>query len=214
MNFEVHGKPVEIVLSFDDGKKDDMHLVELLRQYDMPATFYIPSANRELTDDQIRDLAETFTIGGHTKNHRFLTSIPLPDAESEICDGKSELEAIIGEKITTFCYPRGRFSPVIKDMVKAAGFTEARTTRVLATKRAYDPYELDTTIHFYQRKEYAGRPWLSLALEFFDQTINPDSDVDYFHGWGHGYEIIRDGGMKDFEFLLSYMSDKLHDKSI
>lgn len=210
MNYNVRGTEAEVILSFDDGCAEDMRIADLLRKYDLSGIFYIPSANRKLTDDQVRLIAKDFTIGGHTKNHRFLRTIPLPDAEAEIVEGKEELEALIGRKITSFCYPRGRFNESVKEMVAGAGFTEARTTRVFATRRGSDPYELDTTIHMYDRSEYEGKHWLGLAIYYFDRLLDPDSDNSYFHLWGHGWEITKYDYWRDFEFLLSYMSERLH----
>lgn len=209
MKLQTEKGEIEVILSFDDGCIEDLRIADLLRIYDLPAIFYIPSNNKKLTDKQIQDLSLEFAIGGHTKNHRFLRTVPLPEAKCEIEEGKAELEKIIDGRITSFCYPRGQFTPNIKNLVKEAGFEEARTTRVFATKRG-DPYELDTTIHVYDRKEYEGRAWLSLALEYFDNLLDPDNDASYFHLWAHGWELTKFNNWKDFEFMLSYMSDKLH----
>jgi peptidoglycan/xylan/chitin deacetylase (PgdA/CDA1 family) len=204
-----NGKQIEIVLSFDDGRKQDIRLADILTHYELPAIFYIPSQARELTDQEVIDLADRFSIGGHTRNHKYLSNISLPEADCEIIEGKEGLEKLLGFQINSFCYPRGRFTKNIKDFVRDAGFKEARTTRVLKTKRADDPYELDTTIHIYNRKEYDGRYWLSMALEYFNRVIDPDKDDDYFHLWGHSWEIDKFNYWADLDTLLAYMANNI-----
>lgn len=210
MKYNIDGKEVDIRLSFDDGCGEDVRVADMLRRYRLPAMFYIPSSKRELTDLEVRNIAKDFEIGSHTKNHRFLRHIPPPEANAEIIDGKRELEAVIGRKITSFCYPRGRFNDEVKRMVREAGFTEGRTTRVLATRLPNDPYELDTTIHIYDRTEYEGINWLKMAIMYFDRVLDIDTDDDYFHLWGHGWEIARFNYWTDFDHLLNYIAERLH----
>jgi peptidoglycan/xylan/chitin deacetylase (PgdA/CDA1 family) len=203
------GKQIEVILSFDDGKKQDIRLADLLMKYNLSAIFYIPSRVRELSDKEVRELSEYFAIGGHTENHRYLSQIPLPEAECEVVEGKQALEALIGAKVTSFCYPRGRYTKSVKDIVRDAGFLEARTTKVGATRRSEDPYELNTTVHVYNRKEYEGRYWLAVALDYFDKVVDTRTSDNYFHLWGHSWEIDKYNYWKDLEFILSYISKKI-----
>ena len=175
------GKLVDIITSWDDGKQHDKYLHALLQQYDIPAIFYIPSINRDLSDDQIRTIAHTSEIGGHTVNHTILRG-PHPDIVfAEVNDCKERMEEIIGRKITSFCYPRGRYDDVVKQTVRDAGFTEARTTTVLHNKRNTDPFELHTTCHVYPRKEYGKKKWHQIAVWQLNEVCDIESDANYFH---------------------------------
>lgn len=201
------GKPFEFLLSFDDGKKEDIRLVQLLDKYRFHATLYIPSQSRDVGDKWLMDTAKHHTIGAHTKHHKILTSIPAERAKKEIEEGKLELEAILGKFVTSFCYPRGRYNSEIMEMVQRVGFTEARTTRVLHTELS-NAFELHTTIHVYNRNEYHGTPWQIIAREYFDKVLSTAPD-DYFHLWGHSWEIEKHDWWEDFEDLLQYMSERL-----
>lgn len=201
------GKPFQFLLSFDDGKKEDYRLVQLLDKYGFWATFFIPSQAREVSDTWLREISKHHIIGAHTKHHKILTSIPPEKAKKEIEEGKLELEAILGKPVTSFCYPRGRYNSEIMEMVERAGFTDARTTRVFHTERSHS-FELHTTIHIYNRNEYHGIPWQVVAREYFDKVLSTAPD-DYFHLWGHSWEIEKYGWWEDFEDLLQYMSERL-----
>ena len=43
-------KKLKIRSSWDDGKKSDLRLADLLKEYKIPAVFYIPTQTKELTD--------------------------------------------------------------------------------------------------------------------------------------------------------------------
>ena len=120
-------------LSFDDGREDDIRLAELIKEYNLQkyTTFYIPT-NCEIDTDQIKQLdKEGFMIGGHTINHPELTKIILGGAEYEISQNKILLENLIGHKITSFCYPRGRYDNDIINLVQDAGYYDARTSAMI-----------------------------------------------------------------------------------
>ena len=65
------------------------------------------------------------TIGSHTLTHRILTKISYADAKKEIFESKLYIEKMLGETITSFCYPDGHFSKRIIDLVKNAGYTSS-----------------------------------------------------------------------------------------
>lgn len=195
--------------SWDDGNFNDLRLAEMLQTYNLPGTFYIPLSYPEyqnITHNEIRGLAKNFEIGGHTIEHYSLREISPELAKSEIEGCKQMLETILGREITSFCYPRGRYNESVKQMVRNAGFTEGRTTKVLSTALTYDAFEKPTTIHMYPRKEYAGKPIVQIAFEYIDQVAR---DGGRFHLWGHSWEINKLGLWRDLELILDYMNHKL-----
>ena len=119
-----------VTVSVDDGHPIDLRTAELLRKYDIKATFYVPARNPErpvLSKGQMRRLADAFELGCHTMNHLPLISIPLDTAWKEISAGKAWLEDSLGEPVVSFCYPRGKHSIRTAALVKKAGFLGART---------------------------------------------------------------------------------------
>lgn len=97
-----------------------------------------------MTSDEVRSLrAAGMEIGGHTWSHPILNSLGDDDAYSEIVRGKSELEAILGERVNVFAYPNGNperdFAPEHVHMIREAGFSAAVTTERGVGKPDDDP---------------------------------------------------------------------------
>ena len=193
-----------IETSWDDGCIEDFRIADLLRKYELPGIFYIPNQKTTLTEKQIVELSKDFRIGGHTVNHphdiKLLSNLQI---EYEVKENKKTLEQMIGKEVDSFCYPRGRYNDIVKDIVKSAGYKNARTTKVLLTKQPEDLFEMETTIHVYrERVEYNGRNWLELSKELLHNACITDG---YFHLWGHGWEVQKQGLWDELEELLSLM---------
>jgi len=132
-----------VTVSVDDGHLTDLHTADLLARYGIRATFYVPARNPErpvISESQIRELAAAFELGGHTMNHVPLNSVPLVRAWEEVSSGKLWLENVLGRRITSFCYPRGKYSRRIAATVKKAGFLGARTCFLNRHDFPADPY--------------------------------------------------------------------------
>lgn len=73
--------------------------------------------------------ADGVTIGSHTVTHPSLTGLSAREAFSEIEASRRRLAERLHLPVLHFCYPWGDCSPAIQDLVKAAGFRTACTTR-------------------------------------------------------------------------------------
>ncbi len=199
----------KFLTSWDDARIQDIDLALMLNRYNIPAIFYIPN-NCDLNEDQIEWLSNYHQIGGHTKTHpsdmKLLSDEQLKD---EIEGNKKWLEDIIGWKITSFCYPRGRFDEGVKKAVKNAGYLEARTTRVMSLCHPDDKFETDTALHltYPWRKEYEGDDVFNLARQYVNDFS--EGKIENLHFWGHGYEVTKYSLEEELEQLLKYISLKL-----
>ena len=171
-----------------------------------PGIFYLPTTTT-LTEEEIRQLvSDGFEIGGHTSNHpQDLKMLNDNDLKNEIEDNKSFLEAAIEKRITKFCYPRGRYDDRVIKAVVDAGYTEARTTKVLETAIVSDSFKTPTTIHAFQRQEYGDVPWPTVARNQFDMIKNYYQAN--FHLWGHSWEIEKNNDWYNLEELFKYISE-------
>lgn len=213
MKFKLaNNKKVFVETSWDDGSHHDLRLHQLLLEYRLPAMFYIPSIARELTDEQIKELARHHEIGGHTETHRVLSLISPTAAEYEIKGCKESMEWLIGREVTSFCYPKGKYRKSDSEAVKLAGFKEARTVDVLSMQYPEDPYRKATTVHVFQRREYLGTHWLSVAIARWNAVMDPESPYNYFHLWGHSWEIDQHGEWENLEKFFSIMYESLRRK--
>lgn len=205
---------MKLEISIDDGNVSDLRFAKILEDYGLRGTFYYPSTQvRNTTLLSLKDVRENLVlkgheIGGHTRNHFQDLKLIQPDEAlfAEIYDNKNLIEAMLTKKpITKFCYPRGRHDQRVRDAVKRAGFTEARTTEVLKiTNETGDPFQTPTTIHMFARAEYQGVHWLELAKVYYDKALelskaNPDV---FFHLWGHSAELDRHN---DWDNLIQFL---------
>ncbi|MBI2621970.1 MAG: polysaccharide deacetylase family protein [Candidatus Levybacteria bacterium] len=137
----IGGQRVEkpsVVLTFDDGYKDALKVVPLIKEYQIPAVIFILSdrknANRKeldnktklLSTEEIKQLVkEGWTIGCHSATHADFTSLSPSQIKKEIIDSKKSIEKEIGIKIKYFAYPKGVLSDEIIKAVKKAGYIAA-----------------------------------------------------------------------------------------
>lgn len=207
---------MKIDISFDDANISDVKAANLLSKYGFTGTFYMPST--QVAGTILLSLKEVFEgivkkghlIGGHTVSHPMdLKSVKADDQlKFEIQNNKFLCDLLMAKAgfppTTKFCYPRGRHDARVRAAVKAAGFLEARTTRVLhISNDTGDPLQTPTSVHMFAREEYKGEHWTVVAKKLFDKArVTPDS---FFSLWGHSIELTRQNDWGKFEELLSYM---------
>jgi peptidoglycan/xylan/chitin deacetylase (PgdA/CDA1 family) len=146
-------------LSFDDGYKEwTDNVVPILRRYEAPATFFIPtgiiSGNRKFPWLHERDEAEgqvgdaphpdgdslgvnellqaaqfpEITLGGHTVNHSITTRCSHAQLGIEIGGCKTSLQKWAPKAVASFAYPEGRFDGREREHLMEAGYSIAATT--------------------------------------------------------------------------------------
>lgn len=222
-------KTTLVTTSWDDGNRADLRIAELLAERGVSATFYIPIhyEERTLENRDLRDLAaQGFEIGGHGFSHKLLWGLSPKELAEEIAPCKPMLEDIIGKPVPMFCYPCGRFDANVVHALEAAGYRGARTTRMLATRRNFNPFEIPTTVQgfphpsaTYLKNAARARKlegletcatqfrhlgsWVELGKRLFDTALE---NGGVWHLYGHSWEIERFGLWDELRSLLDYVS--------
>jgi len=136
-----------IILTFDDGY-DDFYYYALpeLQRRNLKGVLYIVTdfigKPGYLNKSQILEIKNYgIEIGSHTLSHRNLLNLNKEEADKEIRDSKKYIEDLIGEKVVSFCYPAGKFSPEIEIMVEDVGYDFAVTT-ISGIAQFYKAFEL------------------------------------------------------------------------
>lgn len=81
-------------------------------------------------------------VGSHTQTHVNLRELTEEQAREQICMSKEELQQIIGAEVRHFCYPYGWFNPEHQELVRAAGYLTATSTRRGRAQPKDNPYAL------------------------------------------------------------------------
>lgn len=140
-------RKINVIITFDDGYKSWIsHALPVLKESQLPATFFISSGFIGLSkdeeaefirsklflsgiprrisggikyDDVRRIVDEGFEIGGHTLDHCNLTKLQVSaQARYEIAEDKIRLERIARKQIRYFAYPSGAYHNSIIDLPK------------------------------------------------------------------------------------------------
>ena len=160
-----------VVLTFDDGFVDNYRILfPIVKRLHVPVTCFVTnrgdssgrwkdycrervglSADKPenfLSPDMIEEMHNSGLVefGGHTACHISLTEQSIDDARRDINDNKIWIEDIIGERIASFCYPRGRYNDAIIELVKEAGYKYAATMEKKMRLVEAEPYRIHRQI--------------------------------------------------------------------
>lgn len=196
-----------IVTSWDDGNLLDLKIVEFLKKYNLPGTFYIivdmVGKENYLTWEQIKDIErQGFEIGSHTVSHPSdLKALFDEQLHYEIQNSKDMIETVLGHPISKFCYPRGRYNERVRTMVAQAGYLEARVTGTPGISVIKDKLAIPGTIHIFDRYEYGQQTVTEFAKSTIDRV---KKEGGYINIWGHSLELQKFSLWGVLEEILAY----------
>jgi peptidoglycan/xylan/chitin deacetylase (PgdA/CDA1 family) len=127
--------PKPVALTFDDGYADAYDAaLPVLQQHGFQATFYIVTnfvgQPGYMSWEQVAALNTAgMEIGSHTLDHPSLTTLDVGELSRQVSESRQVLEQRLGIVVTSFCYPVGIYDWITIDYVRAAGYTNAVTTR-------------------------------------------------------------------------------------
>jgi len=161
------GRPLRgFAVTFDDGYADNLDVLPILEQLQVPATIFVATGflgrtepfewdaglreeerARALTPDELRRLAASplVDVGAHTVSHPRLAELPLEEQRREISRGRERLEELLDAPVTGFAYPFGKRSDYTDDtirLVRELGFEYACATEVGRVGRGSDPFAI------------------------------------------------------------------------
>ena len=149
---DVADQPKTVVLTFDDGYRDNYTRAHpLLQKYGAKATLFLvvdrfdrdwsttKKAHHDsgelmqepkLTDAEVREMLQSgsWELGAHTLTHALLPDLAADEKRQEMAGGKAELEATFATKVSSFAYPFGIFGDDEETLAGAVGYDYAVTT--------------------------------------------------------------------------------------
>ncbi len=142
----VAAKP--IILTFDDGYQDAYDSAfSLLQKYQMTGMFYL-IVNKigtpgYLTWEEILEMQKAgMMFGSHTLTHSDLRNLSPVNLEKEIKESREILTQKLGQEVTDFCYPSGKYSDTVLAEVKKDKYQTAVTTNSGISSLKDDPFLL------------------------------------------------------------------------
>lgn len=178
--------PKTISLTFDDGFQNFYTTAfPVLKQYGFSATVFLITDFCDKYNDwagnppglprsklmswrEIKELNQYgIEFGSHTRRHPDLTRICTPEATREITESKSVIEDALGEEVTTFAYPYGKFNSSVRKIAEET-FAAACSTK-LGKMRPYSDFFSLERVDTY----YLSNPAIfdSLSTRSFDRYL-------------------------------------------
>jgi len=203
--------------SWDDGNILDIKLANLLSDYNIRATFYIPISwkFKSLQNRDLRRISKKFEIGSHSVSHKDMTKISNGEIQFEVTKSKEILEKIMKRKISCFAFPFGKSNRNVQEIVKKANFMFARTTEEFYLEFPRNPFASNISISvsnnpmrilfpngFYLKLKN-GLKWERIAKEMLSRSLKRNS---VFHLHGHSWEIEKENNWNELENFLNYIS--------
>lgn len=219
-------------MSWDDGHPNDLRVAEMLAQYGIKGTFYVPIQNREghpvIQTQVLRQIARLHEIGSHTFSHCYLNTVSLAEAEREIVSGKAALEDRLGCAVSGFSYPGGYCRSSHVSLVKRAGIHYAKGIENCRTDLCFKKLCMPTTLQLYPhtravyvRNFLRQRHWtrrarlLSQVLRSKDLLTRLLACLDFaqtqsggriVHFWGHSRELETTDSWGVLEEVCRYVA--------
>ncbi len=213
------GKAKAVALSYDDGCKDDMRLVETLNRYGIKCTFNLvgSSVEREepLTKEFIRSeiLGKGHEIANHGYAHRGQDLLRPIEGIREILDSRLALERAFGGIIRGMAFPDrnvDRFQlPVTYERVRTY-LKELDVTYVRTAENETHDFELPEDWLNWAPTVHHSDPKLFDLIERFlafdpDKVYRARRTSKIFYLWGHAFEFEHN---KNWD-LLDAICEKL-----
>ena len=114
----------KVAITFDDGPSREFTpaILEILREHDVPATFFLVGSHVEKYPDIARQIVEDgHTIGSHTQNHRNLPTLSTLELQKEVMEATAVITEITGEYPTFVRPPRGMYDDRFRRLAKLLG---------------------------------------------------------------------------------------------
>jgi peptidoglycan/xylan/chitin deacetylase (PgdA/CDA1 family) len=135
---------VYVSLTWDDGRASQFSSVAIQQAHAMPATYYINSgliggSRYYMTKAQLDSVVAGSgnEIGGHSQLHENLTKVTLVEAQTNICNDRSQLVSWYGDPAgRSFAYPYGATNTQVEQAVKDCGYTSGRSVTGVASASA------------------------------------------------------------------------------
>ncbi|MBQ6528037.1 MAG: polysaccharide deacetylase family protein [Clostridia bacterium] len=198
------GKHKCLSMSYDDGFRSDLKLVEIFNRNGIRGTFNLISAILDWEDrihpDEIPEVYAGHEIACHMAHHPTSARCPLPSITRDLLDDWMALEAITGTPVRGLAYPNGSHSPAIRSMLSAAGIRYARSVG------SSESFSLPEDLTCWQSTFHHNHRLMELGRQFCD--LHKTQYLYLMDVWGHSYEFDQDDNWELMETFCAMMGNR------
>lgn len=177
-----------VTMSFDDGQKQDIKLVELFNKYGIKGTFHLNSGEfgktsavngrTRLSVEEMQGLYDGHEIACHSTAHNTMTQIPLQSLIIDTLEDRKGLEELSGYIVRGMSYPNGEYDGRVIKALEACGIEYSRTVK--SNGRTFLP---DNFLEWHPTCHYSN------ALEISKDFAKNPRRGRLLYIWGHSYEL-------------------------
>ena len=212
MNFP-NGLKKTVTLSYDDGKKQDIHLMDILNRYSLKCTFNLnsglfPTEDSDdpfalLTEKRARDLFinSGHEVAVHSVSHPHLEALTPAHITYEILQDRLNLERIFGGIIRGMAYPYGAYNDAVISTLRECGVVYSR---IANSSLSFDLPE--NWLRFAPTCHHSKPCLMELAKQFAEMKIYHHPKM--FCVWGHTFEFGQQNNWHTIEEFTDYMAGR------
>ncbi len=114
----------KVALTIDDCWIDDEPLFDLLAEYGIVCTMFIPGIVIDRRSEWAAEYSRKgFEICNHTYHHVVLTTVSIEKARTEILQAEAAIRRVTGTRHPYFRPPKGQYSPQLLALLGELGYT-------------------------------------------------------------------------------------------
>lgn len=201
------GKAKALTMSYDDGREEDIRLVDIFNKYGIKGTFNLnfglmtEAHPDRVGRDKVAELYQGHEVATHCYTHPTIARCPLAGVAEEILEDRKGLESLVGYPVRGHAYPNGSYSEDIKDLFGKLGIDYGRVVgSVPSYELPDDPWEWHPTCHH-------NDPELMEKAKFFAEFPKKQY-LKLMYVWGHSYEFTDKDNWKVIEEFCEYMGGR------
>lgn len=219
------GKSKVLTMSYDDGKVEDVRLIEIFNKYGIKGTFNLNYGNMcddqtglkhpRLPKEKIKEVYAGHEVATHTMTHPTISRCPMVEVAREILEDRIGLESLVGKPVRGHAYPNGSYNEEIKALFRQLGIAYARVVELepdpstkenalLASIVSFplpeDPLEWRATCH------HNDNDLMQKAEQF--ANLNKKQYLKLMMVWGHSYEFADKDNWEVIEKFCEYMGGR------
>lgn len=215
------GKLKAVTFSYDDGVRQDLRLIEILKRHGIKCSFNINSgmfnSPRRLSAEEVKKYIydEGYEITVHGDRHVASAAVTPIDCIKDALNCRLELEELFGTIIRGMVYPdsgirnrdNGNSYATVRQCMVDLGFAYARTAR-----GDNDSFRLPDDFYAWEPTAHHNYPQVFDWIDKFN-SISDGGNVamDYprlFYLWGHSYEFDNDNNWDRIEKICDLLGDR------